>query len=139
MTWLRKSLILAHRYLGIALSLMFVMWFVTGIGMIYSRGMPRLTPQVRLSHLSPLNLSEVRLSPSAALAQANIDRPSGRITLLTVNERPAYRFGNSETVFADTGELMNPIDADAAKTVAARFMNVPENQVGIAEEITEPD
>jgi hypothetical protein len=68
-----------------------------------------------------------------------MDRPNGRITLLTVNERPAYRFGNSGTVFADTGELMNPIDADAAKTVAARFMNVPENQVGTPQEITEPD
>ena len=56
MIWFRKSLILAHRYLGIALSLMFVMWFVTGIGMIYSRGMPRLTPQVRRRAFRPLDL-----------------------------------------------------------------------------------
>src|SRR5262245_4602343 len=105
MTWFRKTLILTHRYLGILLSLMFVMWFVTGIGMIYSRGMPRLTPQVRLSRLSPLDLNQVRFSPSEALEKANMERPNGRVTLLTVDERPAYRFGNAGTVFADTGEF----------------------------------
>ena len=139
MVWLRKSLILAHRYLGIILSLMFVMWFITGIGMIYSRGMPRLTPQVRLSRLPPLNLSEVRLSPSQALEHANLDRPNGRVTLLTVNERPAYRFGNSGTVFADNGELMIEIDSSAARKIAAGFMNLPVEQVRPAEDLTEPD
>jgi hypothetical protein len=42
---------------------MFVMWFVTGIGMICSRGLRRLTPQTRLARLAPLHLSAVRLSP----------------------------------------------------------------------------
>ena len=139
MAWLRKSLILSHRYLGIVLSLMFVMWFVTGIGMIYSRGMPRLTPQVRLSRLSPLNLTDVRLGPSEALKKANLDRPNGRVTLLTVNERPAYRFGNSGTVFADNGELMAGVESSTARKIAARFINVPEEQVRQATELTEPD
>src|SRR5262245_61960603 len=94
----RKALILAHRYLGIVLSLMFVMWFVTGIGMIYSRGMPRLTPQVRLSRLSPLDLAQVKLSPMEAAEQAALEQPTGRVTLLTVMNRPAYRFGNAATV-----------------------------------------
>src|SRR5262245_14053603 len=100
MVSVRTSLILAHRYLGLVLSLMFVMWFVTGIGMIYSRGMPRLSPQVRLSRLSPLDLGAVRLSPSEAAERGNLEPPNGRVTLLTVNERPAYRFGNSAIVFA---------------------------------------
>src|SRR5678816_548344 len=98
MIGLRKALILTHRYLGIVLSLMFVMWFVTGIGMIYSRGMPRLTPQTRLSRLAPLELSAVRLSPSQAVEQGNLRRPDGRVTLLTVDGRPAYRFGATSTV-----------------------------------------
>jgi len=32
----RKALILAHRYLGIAIGLLVAMWFVTGIAMMYS-------------------------------------------------------------------------------------------------------
>jgi uncharacterized iron-regulated membrane protein len=139
MVWFRRWLILAHRYLGILLSLMFVMWFVTGIGMIYSRGMPRLTPQVRLSHLSPLNLRQVLLSPAEALKKAELDHPNGRITLLTVNERPAYRFGNSGTVYADTGEFMDPIDSSGARRIAATFMNVSADQLGPAEQLNEPD
>ncbi|HYR91531.1 MAG TPA: PepSY domain-containing protein [Terriglobia bacterium] len=135
----RKSLILAHRYLGIVLSLMFVMWFVTGIGMIYSRGMPRLTPQVRLSRLSPLDLAQVRLSPSEAVEHAELDPPGGRVTLLTVNERPAYRFGNSATVFADNGEFMDEVDFAAAIRIAGRFMNVPEERVHYAGQLTRPD
>jgi hypothetical protein len=138
MIWLRKLLILAHRYLGIVLSLMFVMWFVTGIGMIYSRGMPRLTPPVRLSRLSPLNIGHVRLSPLEASEQAGLERP-GRVTLLTVMDRPAYRFGNSTTVFADTGDLMVDVDAAAATKIAGRFMNVPEEKVHHAGELNEPD
>ena len=135
----RKVLILAHRYLGIVLSLMFVMWFVTGIGMIYSRGMPRLSPQVRLSRLAPLDLSRVRLTPSAAAEAANLDRPAGEVRLFTVNDRPAYRFGNTVTVFADTGEYMTDIDATTAARVAATFLNLPQQQVRFTEELVVPD
>jgi len=139
MVRLRKLLILAHRYLGILLSVMFVMWFVTGIGMIYSRGMPRLTPQVRLSHLSPLNLGDVRISAAEAFERAGLDRSNGRVTLLTVDQRPAYRFGNAATIFADTGEFMNGIDGAGARKIAARFMAIPEARVRPAEELSEPD
>ena len=37
----RKGLILTHRYLGIVLSLLAVMWFATGIVMMYAGGSPR--------------------------------------------------------------------------------------------------
>jgi uncharacterized iron-regulated membrane protein len=138
MVWFRKALILSHRYLGIALSLMFVMWFVTGIGMIYSRGMPRLTPQVRLSRLPALELANVKLGVSEAIEQSGLERP-GRVTLFTVSGRPAYRFGNSATLFADTGEAMTYIDSAAALRIAGAFMNVPENKLRYAGELTEPD
>jgi uncharacterized iron-regulated membrane protein len=139
MVWFRKSLILAHRYLGILLSLMFFMWFVTGIGMIYSRGMPRLTPQVRLSRLAPLDLSRVKLSPAEAAEKAGLEQPPARASLLTVMDRPAYRFGNSLTIFADTGEYLVDIDSAAATKIASRFLNVPEDKVRYAGELNEPD
>lgn len=134
----RKSLILIHRYLGIILSVFFVMWFVTGIGMIYSRGMPRLTPEVRLARLSPVDLERVRLNPAEAAERAGVDRP-GRAVLLTLLDRPAYRFGNSDTVFADNGELFDEVDVAQAKTIASRFINVSEDKVHFAGEIEKPD
>ena len=69
MTWFRKALILSHRYLGIVLSLVIVMWFATGIVMMYAGGMPRLTPELRLERLPPLELSRIQLTPSDALAR----------------------------------------------------------------------
>ena len=45
---MRTFLILTHRYLGIPLSFVFVVWFVSGIVMMYAGGMPSLTPEARL-------------------------------------------------------------------------------------------
>ena len=36
----RRAAILAHRYLGIGLGLLVIMWFATGITMMYAGGMP---------------------------------------------------------------------------------------------------
>jgi hypothetical protein len=134
----RKSLVLLHRYLGIILSLFFVMWFATGIGMIYSRGMPRLTPEVRLARLSPVDFERVRLTPLEAAERAGLEQPRGAV-LLTLLDRPAYRFGNSDTVFADTGEVFGELDLAQAKTLASRFIDVTEDKIQRVEEITEPD
>jgi len=134
---LRKILILLHRYMGIVLSLMFVMWFVTGIGMIYSRGMPRLTPQVRLTRLAPLEMTSVKLTPQEAAERVGALEPR-RALLFTVTGRPAYRFG-SDIVFADNGEVFQGVDAGQAAKVAGTFMNLPAQNVRYAGELTEPD
>ncbi len=128
---MRKWLILTHRYLGIALSLIFVSWFASGIAMLYGRGMPRLTSDLRLERLAPIDVAAVRLSASEALERAELDG-TNRVTLLTVMGRPAYRFGGggeSTTVFADTGELLLDIDAAQAQTIAAAFVRLPENRL----------
>ena len=70
MQTLRRALILTHRYLGIPLSVLFVLWFVTGIAMIYVGGMPSLSAQARLERLPPLDLAAVRYTPAEAAALA---------------------------------------------------------------------
>ena len=88
----RRCMILTHRYLGIALSLTIVMWFASGIVMMYAGGMPRLTPELRLERLSELELSSVRLTPSEAAERGGLQGAPGRVVLLSVMERPAYRW-----------------------------------------------
>ncbi len=107
MKLLRKWLILSHRYAGIVLSLFVVLWFATGITMMYVGGMPRLTPEMRLEKLPNLDLARVRLTPAEAAETGLVESP-GRTVLLSVMGRPAYRFGAGETttVFADTGDVM---------------------------------
>ena len=62
----RRLLILLHRYLGIAIGLMCVVWFASGIVMMYAGSMPRLSQDIRLERLPALDLSRVRLSPADA-------------------------------------------------------------------------
>jgi hypothetical protein len=136
----RRALILTHRYLGIPLSLLFVLWFVTGIAMIYVGGMPTLTPVARLDALAALDLAAVRLTPAEAAARASSG--FGRVTLSTVLDRPAYRFSSpygSATVFADDGAVLDEISVDAARNVAAKFLNVPVTDVELIRTVEAPD
>ncbi len=141
MQWLRRILIPVHRYLGIPLSFLFVLWFVSGIAMIYVGGMPQLSEEERLEHLPELDLAAVRLTPSEALARAELGAP-GEVTLLPVLGRPAYRFGDrggATTVFADTGEVLQAVDLEAEQTIAARFAGVPESAVRYVRTVERPD
>jgi hypothetical protein len=141
MRWLRRILVWTHRYLGIVLSALFFMWFLTGIGMIYSRGMPRLTPEVRLARLPALDLGQVHVTAEEAAKAAGIDGGRGRAALVTVLGRPAYRFSGRgvQTVFADNGEPFFEASTGQGKTIAAQFMGLPESRIRDAEVIDEPD
>jgi hypothetical protein len=137
----RKWLILTHRYLGIPLSFLFLMWFGSGIAMIFARGMPSLTPELRLQRLPALDLGAVRLSPAAALEKAQFDGVPSRATLLTIMGRPAYRFSSrgSVTLFADTGDLLDQVGEREAMKIASAFTALPETRLHYVGEFNEPD
>ena len=125
---MRRWLILTHRYLGIPLSALFVLWFASGIVMMYAGGMPSLTPQLRLERLPALDLPRVRLSPADAAEHLHLGRAPARASLLMVMNRPAYRFDDA-TVFADTGALLDDIGPAEARPVVSRFTGLPEVDV----------
>jgi PepSY-associated TM region len=138
----RRWLILTHRYLGIVVSVFFVMWFVSGIAMIYARGMPSLTPDMRLERLPELNMGAVKLAPSEAVVKAELGQAPGRAAMLMIMDRPAYRFmssGGAVTVFADTGELLPEIGHSEAIKIAGSFMELPESKLHYAGELNEAD
>jgi hypothetical protein len=51
--FLWRTLVVFHRYLGIAVGILMLVWFASGIVMMYV-GFPRLTEQERLSALAPI-------------------------------------------------------------------------------------
>ena len=134
MKWLRKGLIAIHRYLGIALSLLFVVWFISGIGMMFAGGMPTLSLQERLQRESSIDLARIKLTPAEAERAANEGSgdegpfTGGRASIRTLLDRPVYRV-NGRLVFADNGEVLNSIDEATAKQIAGRFMNVPAGEM----------
>src|SRR5258705_739690 len=131
----RKALILTHRYLGIVLSLLVVMWFATGMVMMYAGGMPRLTPQLRLERLPVLDLPAIHLTASEAAERAGITNPPARTILLSVVNRPAYRFGR-QTGFADTGDVFEPATVDSSAEISSRFIGLPASQVHYVRTLT---
>src|SRR5262245_37848232 len=127
--WVRKFLILTHRYLGIVLSAFFVVWFVSGIGMMYTGGMPTLTPKDRLERLAPIDFGAIKLTPS---------EQGENITLLTAMGRPAYRI-DGQTFFADTGDPLGEVDQQKAMLIASQYMHVGQDKVRYLELLEQAD
>jgi PepSY-associated transmembrane protein len=138
MKWFTRWAILSHRYLGVVLSLLFVVWFASGITMMYAGGMPRLTADERLDRLPAVDLRAIRLTPAEAAEKAG---GGGRTVLLTVTGRPAYRIGgpSATTVCADTGDLLEAVDATKARAIASRFMNLDERTIHHDLTLRQPD
>jgi hypothetical protein len=133
-------LILGHRYLGIAIGVLFVIWFASGVAMIYVRGMPVLSADERLKRLVPLALNRALLSPADAAKRSGsgIFEPP---QLFMILDRPVYRFAGAETltVFADTGERVPPADRDTALRIAAGFLSQPPARLDPQERLTIAD
>jgi uncharacterized iron-regulated membrane protein len=113
---LKRWLFLLHRWLGIAVCLFFVLWFVSGMVMMYV-GYPKLTEAERLRHLPPLDATAAMLAPADALRAAGIDGPlkdlrlhagsAGRASYLATPEgrrQPVAIDAASGQVLGSTGE-----------------------------------
>jgi len=137
----RKVLILSHRYLGIPLSFMFVLWFASAFVMIYAGGMPRITPDMRIEAGAPLDFSQVSLSAADAAERAGFI--SGSVRLRTLLDRPVYEFDEPgwgiTLVYADNGEVAVPLDEAQARQVAADFLALPAESLSFEGQLSQVD
>ena len=88
---LKRSVIFVHRWLGVAVCLFFLLWFPSGIGMMYW-DFPSVTPADRLDRSAALDPSTIRLSPAEAYAVLNQTQAPAQARLNTFDGRPVYRF-----------------------------------------------
>lgn len=126
MRLLTRGLATIHRYLGILLSLMFVVWFASAFVMIYAGGMPKITPQMRIEGASAPVLTEVGLS--VADASLHLGYSPTEVTLRSILGRPVYDFSVSayatDIVYADTGELYGSLKPGDGALIAADFLGI---------------
>ena len=135
----RRVLIYTHRWLGIAGCLVFLMWFVSGIVMMYAR-MPRLTAEERLARLPTLDLTHLAVSPADAARAVNVVPDRIRVAMLA--ERPVYRLqtnGRWSTVFADSGDRLQSLNDDDALAVVRRFVPEHAASMRVVDQLTGPD
>ena len=121
----RKLLIYSHRWLGIGILLMFLLWTLSGVVLMYY-GHPQLTTGERLLRLEAIDLSTATVTPAEAAANAGFERPPYRTRLSMYDGRPVYRLakssiGNWSTVYADTGEVLPDMGAEQAMAWMKRF------------------
>lgn len=136
----RKLLIYSHRWLGIVLGLVFVVWFVSGIFFMYW-GMPHLKAEERLMRMRPLDLSTARVTPAEAAHSQGLSSPS-RVRIAMLGDRPIYRFQSGPewiAIYADTGELLPAMNAEQATAVMRSFVREHANTVRYDAYLTDSD
>ena len=105
MKTLKRAAVFVHRWLGVALCLLFLLWFPSGIVMMYW-DFPSVTSADRLQRSPALDPSQIKVPPGAVIG------PGVELRQLRVNTydgRPVYRFGGGRggerVTFADNGQL----------------------------------
>jgi PepSY-associated TM region len=124
---LKRSAIFVHRWLGVALCLVFLLWFPSGIGMMYW-DFPSVSADDRLERGPALNAADIRLSPLDAYATLEQSETPRHVCLNTFDGRPVYRFGTGrgETlVYADTGARQVDVSQELMQRVASAWTRQP--------------
>ena len=123
----KRSLIVVHRWLGVALCLLFLIWFPSGIGMMYW-SYPTVSARDRLDRAPALDAATIKLSPWDAFKTLGTDDPPAQVRLNTFDGRPVYRFGGrgfQQIVYADTGEEQIEVPAEMVRRAAASWTKQP--------------
>jgi hypothetical protein len=137
---LKKVLIFVHRWMGVALCLLFLMWFLSGMVMMYWT-YPEVTIGDRLSRAQVLDASRIRLSPDEAYALLETKEPPGEMRLQMVDGRPAYNFdftGEKFIVYADDGQMQTEFSPEMTLRIASAWSGQPPATAKV-EKITEED
>jgi hypothetical protein len=93
-----RTLILLHRWLGVAFCLLFAMWFASGIVMHFVP-FPALSEMDRIAGLAPIDVAGARHGPAEAVRASGLSDVS-RVTLLQRSDGPVYLIANAERLAA---------------------------------------
>jgi hypothetical protein len=117
-----NALAFAHRWLGIAGGLLFIVWFSSGVAMMYVR-MPEVTVDERLARSAAIDPSTIHVTPGDAAQVAGVSS-SASVQLTMLGARPVYRFSGRTptTVFADRAERHTTPSPEDAIAVARTFV-----------------
>ena len=126
---LKRSLIFVHRWVGVALSLIFLLWFASGIVMMYWT-FPAVSQADRLARAPVLDPARITVTAAQAATTVGLEGGSVQVRLGTYDGRPVYRFGgrgrgSGPMVFADDGRLPDPVDDATVGRVAAAWAGRP--------------
>ena len=121
----RRWLYLLHRWLGIALAVVMLAWFVSGMVMLYV-GYPKLTADERLAALPPLPPAGCCVPLAQAVAAAHVHRatwPAPAALRRGTGADEAWRLtsvaGRPTLIVGDEGRQPVAVDAASGRVVTA--------------------
>lgn len=123
----KSALIFVHRWMGVCLCALFLLWFASGVAMMYW-DYPEVSDAERFAHEGTLNAFQIRLSPQEAYSQLKIERPPGSVRVVLFDGRPVYRFRNGgveSVVYADTGETLRTCPPGLTLRIASAWTSQP--------------
>ena len=121
--WLSSNHWLAwfHRWAGVVLCVLFFIWFASGM-VLHFVGFPSLSDQDRARFAEEIDLSQLRIEPSAAVAEVS---DAQDLRLLSVAGHPRYVIVSATqglvAIAGDSGERSPPLSSDTARVVAEKF------------------
>ncbi len=143
-TILCKYSILIHRWMGVGFCALFVVWFISGIVMMYW-GFPGVRAAERLARSEALDASRIQtiqISPEEAYARLELGGAPDRVRINLLDGRPVYRFhydADQLAAYADTGEPVNEIGAEQALRIAAAWTGQAASAAQLRGVLTEAD
>src|SRR3954470_14092782 len=123
----KRSLIFVHRWIGVALSLIFMLWFASGIVMMYW-DFPSVTAGDRLQRSPVLDPAKIKLSPEEAYTKLDSRQAPAQVRLNTFDGRPVYRFRagrGDRLIYADDGSEQTEVPAEMISRIAASWTGQP--------------
>ncbi len=147
----KRGIVRVHMYLGVALALLFIMWFSSGVVLVFNP-FPSITPDERFRLLPTLACKQCTVSVDDALrltaiGVTPISRSTARLGML--GARPVWRVTDGkrrvQAVYADSARVVSPIDsvsgAELARAVGIRRAGHPGAalRVRYLRTLTEPD
>lgn len=114
-----------HRWAGVALCLLFAIWFASG-AVLHFVSFPSLSAADRHADSEPIDMVRLQTEPGTALAKV----PAATdLRLVSVAGRPVYLAQGPEgawtSIAGDTGEILPFATANTAATIAGRFSGAP--------------
>ncbi|CAA2139629.1 PepSY domain-containing protein [Hyphomicrobium sp. ghe19] len=118
-----RWLSILHRWVGVAACLLCVMWFTSGLVMMYVP-YPAWTDADRVATLHPLDASRIAVTPGNAFETANVPSLPALFRLEMWGSEPVYRIAGITTsvaVSALDGKLINAVSVEDARSHLAEM------------------
>ena len=119
-----KAVRITHRYLGLTLSFMFLVWCLSGFVMMYKE-FPYIKEREKINNLTPINFKNISINPNQAWEFLPDNFKWVQLKLYNLIDQPVYKFVNENDsiilINAEVGGKVRNIDEKGVKEIVNNY------------------